>query len=167
MPVKPPRTPTAEMQRSPPTPTPLGEREAESSEEPGAEPEPIARLVLASPGSDALEREHFVYPEGSLIVGRSQKVDLRIDDPAMSRKHCRFYVQDDDVFVEDMGSRNGTLVNSAEIRAPVRLRAGDEILLGDTRVRYHLAGQDAPSTGGSMLASSFCAHCGAPEASAS
>ena len=47
----------------------------------------------------------------SLIVGRSSKADLVLSDRFLSRQHARFYREGDAWMVEDLGSRNTTLLN--------------------------------------------------------
>ena len=45
------------------------------------------------------------------VIGRSSECDLKILASEVSRVHCRITVQDDAVFIEDLGSANGTFVN--------------------------------------------------------
>ncbi len=64
-----------------------------------------------------------------VLVGRAPTADLRIDDPRVSRLHARIEMRDDGVYLEDLGSRNGTLVNGVP-SAGGRLTAGDDIRIG-------------------------------------
>ena len=50
-----------------------------------------------------------------ILVGRAPSADVRIDDPRVSRLHARIEMRDDGVYVEDLGSRNGTLVDGAPV----------------------------------------------------
>ena len=66
-------------------------------------------------------------------LGRSSDADLQLVDAKVSRLHCRFEVGDaGQVHVEDLGSQNGTYVNGVRIDNPQRLKAGDEIAVGDS-----------------------------------
>jgi diguanylate cyclase (GGDEF)-like protein len=71
----------------------------------------------------------YIVSTESLLVGRASTCDLRIDDGSLSRAHCRIYRSGGVYFVEDLGSRNGTQVNSMRIKAPTRLEDGSLIQL--------------------------------------
>jgi sigma-B regulation protein RsbU (phosphoserine phosphatase) len=65
----------------------------------------------------------------SLIVGRSSAAELVLADRFLSRKHARLFQANGSWMVEDLGSRNGTLVNGVKIEEPTKLKADDEIRL--------------------------------------
>lgn len=65
----------------------------------------------------------------SLIVGRSSAAELVLADRFLSRKHARLFQENGAWFVEDLGSRNGTLVNGVRIDEPARLKEDDELRL--------------------------------------
>jgi ABC-2 type transport system ATP-binding protein len=69
---------------------------------------------------------------GTVVVGRDPGSDFVIDDSQVSRRHVRLQVEDDRAFVEDLGSANGTFVNTALIAERQRLRHGDKIQIGNT-----------------------------------
>lgn len=72
-----------------------------------------------------------VPPEGARL-GRSSRNDITLNDPLLSRHHCRlFFKTGEGLYVTDLGSANGTEVNGAEVTER-RLNVGDKILLGDT-----------------------------------
>jgi two-component system cell cycle response regulator len=68
----------------------------------------------------------------SLVIGRSAKADLQIEDCAVSRLHARISRTPDGAFrIEDLGSTNGTFLGSRRVTvAP--LRTGDRVQLGPT-----------------------------------
>ena len=68
--------------------------------------------------------------EGQFAVGRNASCQLSLDDPLVSRRHAILYVSRDGVLVEDLGSRNGLLVNGQRIEGRVELRPGDKVLIG-------------------------------------
>ncbi len=72
-----------------------------------------------------------VEPGSELTIGRAAN-DLSVDDPAISRRHAVFRLVGDALEVEDLGSRNGTLVNGERIAATRPLAAGDTVELGST-----------------------------------
>lgn len=79
----------------------------------------------------------------TLIVGRAEECDLQLPDRRMSRRHARFHKIDDRLFVEDLGSPNGTLVNQHRIRKS-ELHSGDIVTMGKTSVR--IATTTSPSS---------------------
>lgn len=70
---------------------------------------------------------------GELTVGRAPGCEISIpDDTFVSNVHARVFERDGDVFVEDLGSTNGTLLNGAPLTTVVKLRKGDRIQAGQT-----------------------------------
>jgi len=65
------------------------------------------------------------------MIGREGEA-LRLSDSTVSRRHARLSRQDGQWFIEDLGSANGTFVNSARISRPARLHVGDQIRCGQT-----------------------------------
>ena len=63
-------------------------------------------------------------------VGRDPLADLSVDDSSLSRLHARFWVEQGAVYVEDLGSTNGTLVNGLPLAAQRRLEEADHVCLG-------------------------------------
>jgi FHA domain len=69
-------------------------------------------------------------------MGRSNGADINVDDPFASSAHARIFQRGDYMFVEDMGSTNGTYLNGRQIRSAERLKVADKIRIGDTEYRY-------------------------------
>ncbi|ADG67565.1 Forkhead-associated protein [Planctopirus limnophila DSM 3776] len=77
-------------------------------------------------------------PETS--IGRAPECELRIASSQISRRHCRVLIENDRVYIEDLGSSNGTIVNGVLI-APherVELSAGDEITIGPAQFQLKM-----------------------------
>jgi len=72
----------------------------------------------------------FGVPMGETIIGRDAGCMLRIGDAAVSRRHARLIRRHDEVFLEDLGSANGTVINGRTVVAPIRVRHGDVITIG-------------------------------------
>lgn len=70
----------------------------------------------------------FAVPE--LVIGRDQTCDLSLDDNTVSAEHARFAYHHHNWWVEDLGSRNGTLLNLEPVNTPAILVSGDELQLG-------------------------------------
>jgi pSer/pThr/pTyr-binding forkhead associated (FHA) protein len=90
----------------------------------------VARLVIVQPP----ERQGLSYEVGQeLTVGRANGCQVALpDDRYVSQVHARIYRQDGQVWLEDLGSTNGSYVNSQPVRAPVALRRGDWVQVGRT-----------------------------------
>lgn len=68
----------------------------------------------------------------SLVVGRSSKADLVLSDRFLSRQHARIFRDGAAWMVEDLGSRNTTLLNGRPVATPMRLSPGDQLKLSET-----------------------------------
>ncbi|HTG34555.1 MAG TPA: SpoIIE family protein phosphatase [Thermoanaerobaculia bacterium] len=68
----------------------------------------------------------------TLVVGRAMDADLTLADPFLSRRHSRFFRTGADLFVEDLGSRNGTIVNGQAIQQATRVRPGDVVKISNS-----------------------------------
>jgi diguanylate cyclase (GGDEF)-like protein len=78
-------------------------------------------------------RVHVVTTD-NVVVGRGAGCDLRIDDTSLSRQHCRIRRTNGAYFVEDLGSRNGTMVNGLRIQAPQLLEDGALVQLAASTI---------------------------------
>lgn len=88
----------------------------------------------------------FDYPlrSDALVVGRALDADLTLSDPFLSRRHSRFFRTGADLFVEDLGSRNGTLVNGQPIQQSTQVRPGDVVKISNSVIAV-LADVPAPA----------------------
>lgn len=102
-----------------------------------------------------MQRVHIEYlgdsvelPLGETVVGRDVTCALRFNDPSVSRRHLRFIRRHNEVFVEDLGSSNGTLLNGRAVAAPLRIVDGDAIAVGsrELTVRIVEGDDEQPST---------------------
>jgi pSer/pThr/pTyr-binding forkhead associated (FHA) protein len=89
--------------------------------------------VVAALGREPGER--MDVGEG-ITLGRSPSADLQIDDPFASSAHARIFSRGDFMYIEDMGSTNGTFLNGRQLRKPEQLKVADSIRIGDTEYRY-------------------------------
>jgi hypothetical protein len=67
---------------------------------------------------------------GQFVIGRSTECQLSLDDPLVSRKHAKLTISPEGVFVEDLGSRNGVLVEGEKIEGRRKLTGGEKITVG-------------------------------------
>jgi diguanylate cyclase (GGDEF)-like protein len=83
----------------------------------------------------------FFPIRGGAVLGRALDVDVRLVDAGISRRHAEIVVDGDEIWLEDLGSKNGSFVNGVQVRRH-RLRAGDKIQLGaSTLLRFELQDQ--------------------------
>jgi hypothetical protein len=68
--------------------------------------------------------------EGSFVIGRSSSCDLALDDALVSRRHVSIRLQGEEVVVEDLGSRNGVLVNGTRVSGKTPIRHLDKVTVG-------------------------------------
>jgi two-component system, cell cycle response regulator len=84
--------------------------------------------------------EMFKLPTAPAVIGRGPRCEVPVHDEGVSRAHARIVPADDEVWVEDLGSRNGTYINGARVRGRARLADGDKIQVGRTTIlkfTYH------------------------------
>ena len=67
----------------------------------------------------------------SFTIGREPGNGIVINDPEISRKHSRMWLQGTTYSIEDLGSTNGTFVNGIRLTAPHALRPGEVVALGE------------------------------------
>ena len=83
--------------------------------------------------------------EGIHVAGRDPAVAIPVDSLQASWHHARLQVTSAGVTVEDLASKNGTLVSGKPVRSPTALRDADELAFGSTRFTFRL-GQKPPET---------------------
>ena len=69
-------------------------------------------------------------------MGRSDGAEIRVDDPFASSAHARIFSRGEYMYLEDMGSTNGTYLNGRQVRSTERLKPADVIRIGDSEYRY-------------------------------
>jgi DNA-binding winged helix-turn-helix (wHTH) protein len=80
--------------------------------------------------------------DGDNIIGRDPDATVRLDLPSVSRRHARIVVSSDGAVVDDLGSKNGTLLRQDRITNTVRLADLDELQLGSVRLTVRILAGD-------------------------
>jgi len=88
-----------------------------------------------------------VLPGEDMVVGRAPDVNLVLNHPEVSRRHCRILREGETWFVEDLGSRRGTAVNGKRISGRTTLRPGDRIHVGPVILAFGVGRKEAPAIG--------------------
>jgi pSer/pThr/pTyr-binding forkhead associated (FHA) protein len=92
-------------------------------------------VVVKSPALPEGERRDL--DSAALTLGRAGANDLVLDaDEFASTQHARVEPRPDGVWVQDLGSTNGTYVNGTKLTRPRRLAPGDVLRVGETELRF-------------------------------
>jgi DNA-binding winged helix-turn-helix (wHTH) protein len=83
-----------------------------------------------------LPSRRVVLHQGENVIGRDPESDVCLEVPGVSRRHARILIDGADVRLEDLGSKNGTTVETAPARSSVPLRDGDRIAFGSVAGVY-------------------------------
>lgn len=86
--------------------------------------------VLVVEGSGVGERAELA--DAPLLIGRGPDAAIRLDDDYVSTRHARIGASEDQWFVEDLGSTNGTYVGATRITQPTTLTLGTQVRIGKT-----------------------------------
>jgi pSer/pThr/pTyr-binding forkhead associated (FHA) protein len=89
-----------------------------------------------------------VYPlqKESCFIGRSPSVEVSLADETVSVVHARLWKEGGRWWLEDLDSRNGTLLNEIPLAKKSVLCAGDRIRIGRIRLEFRPADSSAPAT---------------------
>jgi diguanylate cyclase (GGDEF)-like protein len=112
--------------------------------EPSPDSEDTDRVLLIVMAGHDLGQIHFLDRQpGSVVLGREEGVEIQVLDAEASRRHAaiRYDEGRDKFFIRDLGSRNGTSVNSKLIEGEHALTVGDKIRLGASVLRLTLAAE--------------------------
>jgi pSer/pThr/pTyr-binding forkhead associated (FHA) protein len=92
-----------------------------------------AALVIRSGGGRA--GESFTVESDRMSIGRSPDAEVFLDDVTVSRNHALLVRRQDGLYIDDLGSLNGTYVNRRRIESH-KLEDGDEIQIGKYKLSY-------------------------------
>jgi len=89
--------------------------------------------------------QQLPMPTDDVTVGRDEECEIMIDNRNISRQHIRIYRESDRFFVQDLDSKNGTWVNSQQIKGRRELQNNDEIrLAASTYIQFIGSGATTP-----------------------
>jgi hypothetical protein len=104
----------------------------------------IAKLIVASGKSAG---RSIAIKRNKLLIGRAEQCDIRPLSEEVSRRHCQVTVGPAEVWVEDLGSRNGTYVNNVRIAERTKVADGDLIKVGSLELRVSCTMPTVASSG--------------------
>lgn len=98
-----------------------------------ADEEPYLRVMN---GPDEGKRFELTDAVAEMVIGRGGDCDLVINDANISRRHATVRKDWGGISIEDMGSKNGVVINESRIQGPTALQDSDEIMLGAVRLTF-------------------------------
>ena len=113
-----------------PTPSPPSQRRTRAESAPPPAPRQVAIEVDGPQGATT----HRLVVSTPIVVGRGSAADVTIDDEYSSDRHARFEYDGELIWVEDLGSTNGTRIGEVRITERTELAIGAEVIVGRTKV---------------------------------
>jgi hypothetical protein len=112
-----------------------------------AEDEGVAGRAAQDTAACRLEwgKREIPLREGENILGRTDDAVAWIDSSEVSRRHARIVVSGGKATIEDLGSKNGTVVSGRRIDGPTPLEGGDQIELGPVRMSFRVFRATGPT----------------------
>ncbi len=137
-------------------PTPATAPPDTAAPPPAGAPVRPATVVMAAPNAVLgwldLKGQRFDLAGQTSTIGRDPSSEVAVPDPAVSFTHAQITRLGNDLYLRDVGSRNGTYVNAQLVSVPHLLREGDVVHVGTTDLTFHGAGGPAPVVGAPPLA---------------
>src|SRR6266852_3489374 len=100
-----------------------------------AQARPLGTLVVERSPSKVPRVGERLALRATNAIGRDAGNDIALPDDAASARHATLEMRDEEWWIEDLGSTNGTLVNGTRIDKRERVRFGDEIAVGRVAMR--------------------------------
>jgi len=96
--------------------------------------EPLPSYRVQNPPNLIINGTSYPLEMSIVVIGRGADADLRVNDPAVSRRHLRISYSEAATF-EDLETRNGTLLNGESVKSG-ELKDGDKLMIGSTTIIY-------------------------------
>lgn len=107
----------------------------------------MPRIVLLQQG----QATPFDLKQGDNIIGRLPECDIQINSNMVSRKHARILCEGEKVSIEDLGSGNGTFLNTTKVEGLTPLKNNDRLKLGPIMFRVEAASDGKPDDSSSAV----------------
>ena len=99
---------------------------------------PLGERFEVAPYRIIVGEREIALVEGEHVLGRSGDAAILVDDAGVSRHHARITIGAQRATLEDLGSKNGTVLNGAAIEGPIELIDGAVIVLGATVLKFRI-----------------------------
>jgi hypothetical protein len=100
-------------------------------------PAQIRRAVLVTQSPDGMRGREFLV-SSEAVIGRDAGCAIVLSDDYASAQHARVFERDGRIWVEDLHSTNGTLLNGQRLRRVAPLEAGDQLKIGATVLAFRV-----------------------------
>jgi DNA-binding winged helix-turn-helix (wHTH) protein len=94
------------------------------------------------------EGRTIALAQGEHIIGREPDAAVCVDSSTVSRRHARIVLSGGSATIEDLGSKNGTLVRGRRVTGPTVITDGDEIAVGSARMTFRSTTAGSTETAG-------------------
>lgn len=98
----------------------------------------VGHLRVIDPGSTALKPAQLFDVEPVTTIGRAPINTIVLESTFVSTEHTRIIYKDKSLWVEDMGSRNGTLLDQNPVTAPIAVKPNQILQVGDVRFKFEV-----------------------------
>lgn len=96
----------------------------------------VGHLIVIDSGSTSLTPGARLDVEPITTLGRAPTNTIALESNFVSTEHTRILYRDRSLWVEDMGSRNGTFVDQRQVQQPVAVVPGSILQVGDVRFKF-------------------------------
>ena len=101
----------------------------------------MAKLIIES---GRLRGQEIQLSAGRFVIGRDEGVNFELPDRLVSGKHLLILPVGNSFLIEDLQTKNGTLVNNKPLTRAL-LAHGDEVVVGTTALRFDAFGEASPA----------------------
>lgn len=122
------RTDVFGPRRPQPAQAPAAEKAAKAQKKQRRGRQPRTLVVTAG----SLAGTRIALTDQAITIGRADDSTLVVTDDYASSRHARLMLRDGDWYVEDLGSTNGTYLDSGKVTGPTRVGVGVPIRIGKT-----------------------------------
>jgi pSer/pThr/pTyr-binding forkhead associated (FHA) protein len=98
----------------------------------------VGHLRVIDPGSTVLKPAQLFDVEPVTTIGRAPINTIVLESTFVSTEHTRIIYKDKSLWVEDMGSRNGTLLDQQLVTAPTAVKPNQILQVGDVRFKFEV-----------------------------
>lgn len=98
----------------------------------------VGHLRVIDPGSTTLKPAQLFDIEPVTTIGRAPINTIVLESTFVSTEHTRIIYKDKSLWVEDMGSRNGTLLEQKPVTAPTAVKPNQILQVGDVRFKFEV-----------------------------
>lgn len=92
-------------------------------------------------GRSELVPQNRSFSQAEITIGRDPACECPVEDDSISARHARLSYHHNQWWLEDLGSRNGILLNQVKLQMPTVVMSEDEFLCGETHFRVAVAGE--------------------------